>query len=361
MISKRIKQINAGGHSYLDGDWLINYEGGFIRRGLFGEILTLFNFNAKNSLYLILTFQVTMYLILILTLLIIAFKSKSRSFNYLILLNPAGFMFGYIDWGGGFRKEIIFYASLALLYLSLNFNKYYLSYLSIILFYFGSLSWEGLLFFSPIYSLMFVKIIKINYLSQNNFNLNFERTRKKFLIIFNTFNLFLLILLLFFRGGVKSANQICQSLTWSNNFDKHICDGSIYAIGWPLTKFLNDTLDKFPEYFIYLFYFILALLPFILLFRNFLQDYKIRLIVLSTIPLYILAIDYGRWISMTILIFTFAVVIFDLPKRNLELPMLLCVIYIVSWGLPHWFNHITWLSLLGKFWSEITGLNFPVY
>ena len=33
------REITAGGNPYLTGDWLINYEGGYNGRGLFGQVI----------------------------------------------------------------------------------------------------------------------------------------------------------------------------------------------------------------------------------------------------------------------------------------------------------------------------------
>jgi hypothetical protein len=45
-------------------DWLINYQGGFIRRGLIGQIIYAISGNAPNTLWITYALQATAYLIL---------------------------------------------------------------------------------------------------------------------------------------------------------------------------------------------------------------------------------------------------------------------------------------------------------
>ena len=58
------REITAGGNPYLTGDWLINYEGGYNGRGLFGQVILWISdaFNI-NLLWTIYTAQVLLYFI----------------------------------------------------------------------------------------------------------------------------------------------------------------------------------------------------------------------------------------------------------------------------------------------------------
>lgn len=342
MLKTRLQQVAEGGQSYLDGDWLINYQGGFIRRGLFGEIIYSIANDGKSALTLVLSFQTLMYLILMAAIFHIASISHSKSFNYLILLNPAGFLFAFIDWGGGFRKEIIFYASLSLLYFASLSKRKSLVILSLLLFYLGAFSWEGMLFQSFLYSMLLYRLFDTWK------TINRNSTKKIFLAIFNSLNVAILLILLQARGDEEIAARVCESWIFKQGLNSGICDGAISAIGWPLKGFLRDTWNKFPEYLVYGFFLCLGLLPFLLLFRKVLLNSYLYLVFMGTIPLFALAIDYGRWVSLIVITLTLTFSITKAPRTNIEIWYPMCFLYVTCWGFQHIFGDFKWLTLIGK-------------
>ena len=93
------------------GDWIINYDHGFIRRGLSGEIVSwlsdLFNINLNISVYLL---QCLIYFIYVF-LFIYNLKNKIITFWFFLLCFTPGFLlFTYFDGMAVGRKEIILYA-----------------------------------------------------------------------------------------------------------------------------------------------------------------------------------------------------------------------------------------------------------
>ena len=93
---------------YIAADWLINYSGGFVRRGLFGEVLLyLSNFTKISTLDLTIFFPIFFY-VAFLYLLFNLLKNKERNFIFLFLLfSPATLLFSFYDPMAVGRKEVI--------------------------------------------------------------------------------------------------------------------------------------------------------------------------------------------------------------------------------------------------------------
>ena len=91
-ISKYAQEIFAGGQSWKTGDWLINYEGGFVRRGLIGQVLYYFSGLGISLLWLTFTIQVIIYLIIAHFTLKIFFYNN-RGISWLLFLFSPAFIF----------------------------------------------------------------------------------------------------------------------------------------------------------------------------------------------------------------------------------------------------------------------------
>ena len=97
--------------SYFEySDWLINYQGGFTRRGLFGEILFILHKVSGLDLDLILYLGVTsMYFVFFLFLYKILKKSNLNFLNTLILFSPLSFTYLALNKTLAGRKEILLF------------------------------------------------------------------------------------------------------------------------------------------------------------------------------------------------------------------------------------------------------------
>ena len=100
--------INLDTYEY--GEWLINYQSGFIRRGIVGETIYklsyIFNNNIQISFFIILSFICLLYYRLNYILL------KNIKFDFLnifIIFSPLFYLFFVIINGVGIRKEILLY------------------------------------------------------------------------------------------------------------------------------------------------------------------------------------------------------------------------------------------------------------
>ena len=108
-------------------DWVINYQGGFIRRGFIGEILFNLYSLTKINLDLIVLFFVTSVIISISYFLI---KSqnflKNSQLNFLIFLSPGFFLYPLMNSEVTGRKDILMILSVAaLVFLEKKIYKFF--------------------------------------------------------------------------------------------------------------------------------------------------------------------------------------------------------------------------------------------
>ena len=119
-------------YSKIISDWalvelLINYEGGFVRRGLLGQLNLFFEnkFNFLN-LYFAITIISLSYLFNIVITYLRLPNNKNRLFLFFIIfLSPATFLFYVNDTGAIFRKDVFTILSFIIhsFYVQLNYKK----------------------------------------------------------------------------------------------------------------------------------------------------------------------------------------------------------------------------------------------
>jgi hypothetical protein len=99
---------SKGGDAYRVGDWLINYEGGFVRRGLLGQLLLWEGRSFPGTLLpLVLCIQVVLYGMLLLWGYRLLGPHVQRRTSILLLgFSPASFLFEALN-PQGFRKELL--------------------------------------------------------------------------------------------------------------------------------------------------------------------------------------------------------------------------------------------------------------
>ena len=97
-------------------DWLINYQGGFVRRGLVGElILRLSDFFGLNPGLWVLVLQLSGYGVFFLYSYLLLRRVRGWLRLSLLVYSPFIFAFQINDIPGGFRKEVLYFALLAVL------------------------------------------------------------------------------------------------------------------------------------------------------------------------------------------------------------------------------------------------------
>ena len=288
--------------------WLINYQGGFVRRGMPGELFfQIYDIFLLNPAFLIFLFVSILYGIFYFSFFRQLDLIKFRNIHYLILLSPISIVFPILNSKVTGHKEILlfFFMSLCcLIFEKISKEKAFIVILLSIIFL--GLSYEVLIFYLPylviIYFISFseIKIKEFVYIS----------------IFFITVFIALLIVNLLFKGDKNTVELICQSIA---NFVRENCisSGNIAHIGNTIKDFTEQktnapgALGLYNSYlYIYgfgLFYGILPLIIFLhkayIKLNN--KLFKINfmgmmfLIFLITFPVYVLGADWGRYMYIS--------------------------------------------------------------
>ena len=282
-------------------DWLINYQGGFTRRGLIGEILfQIYDLTTFKLSILILVLVSSLYLVFYYFLFNSIKILKISWLNLLVFLSPLFFLYPITNSKVTGRKEIMliaFFSFLAFFLKKNNFKKTK----NIILIFFPLivLSHSGLIFYVPYFlTLLFL----INYEKKFTFHL------KEFFPV-AVISFILLFLVTFFQGSEYHVKEICNSV---KNFAAKNCGigDQIGTLKLNIEYPLNEKNGMWGGYLIiYLTSLIVAFFPISLIFfyskfkSKHLKKINPLFIILipffSSIPLYYLAFDWGRYIYIS--------------------------------------------------------------
>ena len=272
---------NRKSDGYVLGDWLINYQdGGFKRRGLSGSFFfflqDLTGFQLNILVFLVQVIIITIFFYFFVKIIV----SKSITLWYLsLLLSPLGFIayFNCVDYVG--KKEFILFAIFSYFVYQINCSTLTRKkeYIICILIFIATLFHEIVFFFIPYFVLLLIIYNK---------NINFKLYIKYFLAGFVP-----VILILFFGNEINEGNslQILKErgvvinngiFFWNINEREYIVsqakDYSLYVISFLISFFHIKFYLKIEK-----------------------LDEKIGwgflFAFLYTLPLFLLAIDWGRW------------------------------------------------------------------
>jgi len=245
-------------------EWLLNYQGSFVRRGIVGEI----NYNLSE--YFSLDLYKLTFIVHVVFFFIFYFFSTMFFINYknlpflliLAIFSPVGFLFPLAELEALGRQEIIYLAFLSFYIFFISFNKnVFLSQLLLIIFIpFILLSHEGMIFY---YSYL---------LAANFFFLKDAKIKNYFLI-----NFFLMIyiigvfLLINFNITVNNdaVHNICNSLNKYLEYSKCLEINGIYKISETTSVAVNQFFEfiKIHHFIIMpLVWFLRIIIPFLFLF-----------------------------------------------------------------------------------------------
>ena len=318
-------QILGGGHIWKTGDWLINYQAGFIRRGLIGEIL--YSVSPEGWLLMLTFFTQSIIYIAICHFVLEEFFSKKRGLiDGIIIFSPAFiFLFPFYHINGGMRKELIAFLSFILLLEATKKSKNnWLLLLSLAIFTSGVFSHEMISLFVIFYIYAFLKR------SSHSYN-----QKIAYILLLIVISLSGIYLASIFHGNIATAYSICTSLTLKG-VDFDICEGAISALSGTALSEILDVGSRFPGQFIYFPLFALSFMP--ICFIDWRKYFPIIFFgFISVLPLFIVATDWGRWIHIYIT-FLFLLYIYDdtdfVKPGITKSVFVFFVFYLVSWRLP---------------------------
>ena len=309
------------GNNWTMSEWLINYQGGFTRRGFLGnlafELATFFNLKIRFVIFLLQTTFYSFFLIVIYNFL------KDIKINFLSRLaiyTPIFLLFPIAEIESLVRKETVIFI-LFIIFLNLASNKFDKKYCNFYIFFIFPISfliWEPIIFLFPI--IVFILYLK-NY-------------QKNLLSIF--FRIFLITspsLIIFFLTILNPLseiehNKMCENLM--TNFQENC--GMALSMLKSKSTIIQQFTDVMPmykiEYFIrYIFILFVGFLPLLILSYNsnftnkkikilnfFKSFFSPLLLLLCFVPIFFAAmLDWGR---VTNIIYTVSVLLYFFLLKN---------------------------------------------
>lgn len=334
--------IVSGGHGWRQGDWLINNEHEFVRRGISGSII--FGVSDYFSVNPLVVLGLSQAIVIVSVFSILALSLARLGPNIRILwlaLSPAFlFMFMFLDLDNGLKKEIIVYFSYSLIvvYTVTKLNNKAILWLSSLVFVFGVFSHEGNIFFLPFF------MILLYLVKQGSANEHWY--------------LLILFVVMGSLGGLGYAiafpkspdpNVICSALL-QRGLSENLCNGAISYLDHDMSRavdFVKFQLLDSGLYKSYLAAYLLSLMPLLFL-RPANIPMTIYLVAITSgiilfFPLFILAYDWGRWINFYITSVTIILLIHmnlrpDLYPLNVDNTAglkLFFLFYFIFWNMPH--------------------------
>ena len=288
-------------------EWLINYEGGFTKRGLVGqialEIARFFESNLRWVIFILQSFTYTIYFFLLYQLLK---NLKFEKITILSIFTPIFILYPVAEIEVLARKEIIIFV-IFLIYLFVP-RKSDLKFISFISFtVLGILIWEPLIFFFPI-------ILLLELIENNIEKINFSFLK----IIFGFIPSLIVAFVIIFNPLTAEEHGVMSSVL-SNEFNEtcYMSCGLLLSKS-TITQHFNAQFGLY-SFEVLLRYFLIVLIGFyplfallnnsvivkknLLLFRLFKKPTNlIYLSLLPVIVLFAMGYDWGRWVNVTYVI-----------------------------------------------------------
>lgn len=332
-----IYSIKNGGNGWTQGDWLINNEIQIIRRGWFGSFILFLSENLSlNPLYLLGLIQSIIIFFIFYSVWKASIKLDINNNDalFFLLISPLFFIFWGATVGGSLRKEIITYLAFTpyLFYFMSNRENYkFYLFTSILIYFIAVFSHEANVFFLPFFIATLILIFKK------------DRTKLIFFsIIYCVISLSAFIYSIIYNK-VNDYMDICNPIL-KFGIDSSICKGAISWLDTDLDYNLSLTskLLLSSSLFYFILSYFLSIFIFIVLIKKYFNIKTILIIsFLSSIaflPLYIVAVDWGRWINFYVVSLTFLIIFWMLKNDILikykfsELKYNCLLIFFLSWG-----------------------------
>ena len=327
-------------NGWTPGDWLVNYEGGFVRRGLPGELILQLAHGLHVSPVLVGSLiPLLFYALLYFSIWQLYRRSSGDLWTFAALVSPATLAFPILDPVGAFRKELLFLLALAFLLLWLarrNPSNAVLTFFLTAVGVLAILSHEGLL---P-YLLYLVGALLIG--------LRDPRRVMRVLVVPVLATGVTLLEVMRHRGNALEEMAICHSL---GSAPPIVCSGSIayLANGTDLAR--SDVMRNIHAYHYLIYYPVLAalaLLPLAAMALQFRRDHRLwpdlkiigltaLLALMASLPLFLYAMDWGRWIYIHVLSLFLLLLFVDVRERYAT-PVQTSVVagFSQTWKAPRW-------------------------
>ena len=295
-------------------EWLINYQGGFTRRGLGGEITTsvanFFSIPLRKSIFFIQSILHISYLFLIFTYIK---NLKLNIFQIFALFTPLFLLYPVAELEALGRKEMLLFLFfiITLFFCQKKYPTKFINSYVFVFFPILCLIWEQVILFAPF---IFVVLIIKNDL----------KTFKK--VIINLFIIFIpsslvIIMIFLFPLSDEGHKVMCDFL--QNEFGE-ICYMSANLLIKNTVYFdtlhIHNGANFFPHYFRYIMIFLIGFMPLHILLsqndfvkkNNFItKNFKLNILFFTlyspVIILFIFGYDWGRWMHI---LYSFSILLY---------------------------------------------------
>jgi hypothetical protein len=284
-------------NGWIIGDWLLNYENGFIRRGLLGTLFVKANqFFDLPINWIIFWTQGFVFILFLIFFLTLISKRKLTGFYLLLCFSPATLLFTYYDGMAVGRKEILLYFFFAT-WLIINSNKVPSCKANLLCAIFGFiLTLAHELFF--FYSIYF-------YYTYKRPHSNGQVLYWPALLV--PLSSLVAIVFLLVWGGAFNKQILCDDFITRGAVES-VCEGIISYGSTDFRTAVTDYLENAQIKSIVEWAVLIALLffPYYCFYRRAqLSTYQYRTLCWQfflafglTVPLFVLTIDWGRWIAI---------------------------------------------------------------
>ena len=289
-------------------EWLINYQGGFTRRGLVGEILIQINyvldFKIRNLVFIFEIFLLSTYYFYI-----INFFKKVKFSPLLILLifSPLGFIFPVTETEAIARKEVLLFLL-------------YLLYLSSILRDNQKLTYSILLFGLPIVNLVWDgNVFYIFFFIYTFFVSKIEIHKKEVIIFCISLIPYLIssIILITTKSNDQMMEEMCKAIN-------EPCFGAMNFLDYSFKDQMNYGLSRLKIVYLirYLLVFTVCFFPILLIFYDQKNRTEIFLgYIVCIIPTFVflyISFDWGRYLNI-LYIFSILTLIFLIEIKKIQI------------------------------------------
>jgi hypothetical protein len=341
--------------AYPIADWLINYSDGFVRRGLFGELILL----AAHATHipppwLVVVLQLTIYSLFLLGVYRLAAPLRRDPLWYAMIFSPAALAFMILTAFNAVRKEMLAPAALtAVIFLMRRRPRAVtLSLIITVLFAVIVLSHEAPDFCLPYFFAVVALATR-----------DLKYAAKVLVVPFVTAAL-LFELTRLHQGDRSAAIAICHSVggRWLGDDDfRNLCSGAILRVGFNSSIVRHEVQQILHYWPLYTVLAVLSLAPYIaaliVLYKRDGLHFEVKVIssiaalcALASSVLFYFGMDWGRWIQMQILCLLLVILMAAqhapsfLPDANVRplgegrpwrKPLLIAVfLYCTCWTLP---------------------------
>jgi hypothetical protein len=325
------REVSAGGDNWRTADWLIWYMHGPVRRGLAGTFLLGVSNLGLSWKWVVYVAQVSIYAATVL-LVVRLYAMRRREAPWLMLLySPVFLLLPHFAPESAFRKEILAFLPLALL--AIGYARQQITRARIVtvgaLFVLAAFSHEIAAFMLPFF-------LGLVYLSWKDTVIS-TRVAQRLAVFFVLVSIAGIATALLFPIDQATMAELCQSLR-DRGFRESICDGALAWLDKDITYGFVEKRIIIPRYLMFHAAAIAVSLVPLWAVRWWGGARSVLIVgaLLWMLPLYVVSIDWGRWVYVYVFSL-FTIVFADTVRRSVpvrRVPFALVFLYLISWSIP---------------------------